>query len=48
VELIKSPNEIVNEAAIRVVKTIDKWIPAKLNGEYVSFRYTIPIHLKLE
>lgn len=47
VEIVKSPNEIFNEEAIRVIKTMDRWIPAKLNGEYVNFRYTIPINLQL-
>ncbi|WP_108245014.1 energy transducer TonB [Muricauda brasiliensis] len=47
VEIVKSPSEIFNDEAIRVVKTLDRWIPAKLNGEYINLRYTIPINLKL-
>ena len=47
VEVVKSPNEIFNSEAIRITKAMDRWIPAKLNGEYVEFRYTIPIALKL-
>jgi len=47
VEIVKSPNKIFNDEAIRVVKTMNRWIPAKLNGEYINLRYTIPINLKL-
>jgi protein TonB len=47
VEVVKSVNEIFNDEAIRVIMAMDRWIPAKLKGEYVNFRYTLPISLKL-
>jgi TonB family protein len=47
VEVVKSSHEIFDPEAIRTVKAMDRWIPAKLKGEFVEFRYTIPIALKL-
>jgi len=46
VEVVKSSNEIFNDEAIRVVKAMERWIPAKLNREFVDFRYVLPINLK--
>ena len=48
IKVVKTPDEIFNNEAVRVVSTLERWIPAQLKGEYVEFTYTIPINLKLE
>jgi periplasmic protein TonB len=35
-----------DDEAVRVVKSMPKWSPAKLNGQPVKIRYTIPIVFK--
>ncbi len=39
---------LLEEEAIRVVKSMRKWIPGRLNGEPVRVRYMLPITFKLQ
>lgn len=39
----KSLNKTLDEEAIRVISSYEKWIPAKQRGQYVKVLYTIPI-----
>lgn len=47
-EIIKSLEASLDREAIRVVRNMPKWKPAKLNGKPVSTSYTIPIVFKLQ
>lgn len=48
VEIIRSAgNQSLEEEAIRIVKTMPKWKPARLSGKVVNCWYTIPIVFKL-
>lgn len=44
--ILKSGGEVFDQEAIRVVKTLPKFTPAKLNGKPVNCNYTLPIHFK--
>lgn len=48
VEAIRSLNPACDREAIRVVKSLPKWIPGKLNGENVSVWFVIPINFRIE
>ena len=37
-----------DEEALRVIKTMPKWIPGKQQGKPVKVRYTLPVKFKLE
>jgi len=37
-----------DKEAVRVVRTLQRWIPGKQNGVNVSVFYTLPIAFKLE
>lgn len=48
VEVVRSLNPACDREAIRVVKSLPKWIPGKLNGENVSVWFTLPINFKIQ
>jgi len=48
VEIIKSLDPNCDKEAIRVVKTLPKFIPGKQNGVAVAVWFTLPITLKLD
>lgn len=48
VSVIKGVDNSLDKEAIRVVKAMPKWTPAKLNGNIVRSYYTIPITFKLQ
>jgi len=43
VEVVKSLDSLCDKEAIRVVKMMPKWIPAKQNGNPVYVRYVLPV-----
>lgn len=43
VKVLKSPHPLLSEEAIRVVKAMPKWKPAKVKGEIVRQRFILPI-----
>lgn len=47
VEVVKGLTETLNAEAIRVVSSLKKWKPAKLDGNEVNAQLTIPIYFKL-
>lgn len=47
-KVIRSPDSLLNEEAIRIVKGMPKWIPARLWNKTTRIRYTQPITFKLE
>ncbi|WP_426476157.1 energy transducer TonB [Chryseobacterium sp. CBSDS_008] len=44
----KSPNADFNSEAVRVVKKLKKWTPAKRNGESVRSYYSVPFTMNFE
>lgn len=48
VEIIKTNAPTLNEAALEVMKKMDKWIPGKQKGKIVRVKYTLPIQFKLK
>ncbi len=47
ISIIEKADPALNKEAVRVVKSMPKWIPAKLNGKDVDASYAIPIIFKL-
>jgi TonB family protein len=48
VKLKKGIEKQMNEEAIRAVKAMPNWKPAKYEGKKVKMNFTIPIHFKLD
>ncbi len=40
--------EALNEEAVKVIKSMPNWIPAKQRGQVVRMRYTLPIVFRLQ
>jgi TonB family protein len=47
VDLVRGVHKLLDEEAIRVVKSIPQWMPAIHDGKPVASRYTWPIHFIL-
>ena len=47
-KIIRGSNELVSEEAIRVVQSLPKFTPAKLNGKPVRMSYILPINVKVQ
>jgi TonB family protein len=43
VQVIQSAGEEYDEEAIRVIKKMERWIPAKLSNREINIRFAIPI-----
>ncbi len=48
VEVLRSLDASCDKEAVRVVKTLPKWIPGKQNGVNVPVYYTLPITFRLQ
>jgi len=48
VEVLRSLDSACDKEAMRVVKTLPKWIPGKQNGVNVPVYYTLPITFRLQ
>ena len=48
VEIVRSFHPSLNAEAIRVVKSMPKWTPARHDGKPVKVRYTVPITFSLQ
>lgn len=46
-EVLRGINEELDAEAIRVITSMPKWIPGKINGENVNVQYTLPVLFKL-
>jgi len=46
-EILKGANIELNEEALRVIKSMPKWVPGEQYGRKVSVSYTIPIRFSL-
>lgn len=47
VKVIRGKDPDLDKEAIRVVKSLPKFIPGKMNGEVVNVWYTLPINFKI-
>lgn len=47
VEVFKSPSPLLDAEAIRIIKSLPRWIPGMQNGQCVSVYFTLPINFKL-
>ncbi len=47
VEVVRSPDEHLSMEALRVVKSMPKWIPATYEGKPVRSRYNLPVMFRL-
>lgn len=47
-EVARSVDPSLDREALRVVKSMPKWIPGKQNGECVRVRYSVPVVFRLE
>lgn len=45
---VRSLDPYCDKEAIRVIKTMPRWIPGKQNGKAVAVKYTVPIVFKLQ
>ena len=48
VEILRALDNACDREAIRVVKSMPRWIPGKQNGANVSVWYTLPVKFRLE
>lgn len=48
VEIVKSAHPLLDAEAIRVVESMPKWTPGKLDGQTVNVWYTLPVNYKLQ
>lgn len=48
VTVVRSLDPYCDKEAIRVIRSMPRWIPGKQNGKAVSVKYTVPIVFKLQ
>ena len=48
IEVANPVNPLLDNEAVRVVKSMQGWIPGKQNGKTVRVKYTIPVTFKLQ
>jgi len=44
IEVLRSPDKALSRAAVKTIKSLPDWEPAKQNGKNVSMYFTIPIN----
>jgi protein TonB len=47
VKAVDGGEKVLSDEAVRVVKTMPRWTPGKLQGEVVRCRFTIPVIFNL-
>ncbi len=48
VEVVKSVDPLLDNEAVRVIKSMHGWIPGRQNDETVRVKYTVPVTFRLE
>ena len=43
IKVMKSPDPLLSEEAIRVVKEMPKWVPARYYGKVIRSRFLLPV-----
>lgn len=47
IKVLSSPHQLLTDEAIRIVKSMPKWIPAHQNGEPVATYFSLPVEFEL-
>jgi hypothetical protein len=47
-KVVRGDDELISEEAIRMVKSLPKFTPAKINGKPVRMSYILPVNVKLQ
>ncbi len=47
VQILRSPSNLLNEEAIRVVSSMPRWTPGRMDGKTVNVQYNLPINFTL-
>ncbi len=47
VTVVKNVHETLDREAIRVIKSMPRWVPGKSKGVHIRVRYNLPINFKL-
>ena len=48
VRVVKSVDPSLDKEAVRVVKSMPKWIPGRANGKPVHVKYTVPVTFRIQ
>ncbi len=48
VQVVKSVDPSLDKEAIRVIKSMPRWIPGKQKEEAVRVKYTVPVTFRLQ
>ena len=48
VKIARGVSEALDNEALRIVKSMPKWIPGESNGKVVRVKYTLPINFSLD
>ena len=48
IQVLRSPDPSLEKEAIRVVKSMPKWVPGKQNGVSVPVYFTLPVTFRLQ
>ena len=48
IKVVKSLDPLFDKEALRIVKSMPKWIPGTQNGQLVRIKYTIPVIFRYE
>ena len=48
IKVVKSLDPLFDKEALRIVKSMPKWIPGTQNGQLVRIKYTIPVIFRAE
>ena len=48
VKVVRAVDPALDREAVRVIKSMPKWIPGKQNGKAVRVKYTVPVNFKLQ
>ncbi|MGD1982082.1 MAG: energy transducer TonB, partial [Flavobacteriales bacterium] len=47
-KVVRGEDELISEEAIRMVKSLPEFTPAKINGKPVRMSYILPVNVKLQ
>ena len=48
IKVLRGVDPLLDNEAIRVIKSMPKWTPGKQKGKAVNVKYTIPVSFKLQ
>lgn len=48
VKVLRRVDPLLDEEAVRITKSMPKWIPGKQNGTVVNVRYTMPVTFEVQ